>query len=293
MMFMGSGVALVTPFKDNGEIDYDALKRLVDFHLKNKTDSIIICGTTGEAPTLDIDEHLKCIEACVSFVNHQIPVIAGTGSNNTKTAISNSKEAERLGADGLLLVTPYYNKTTQEGLIKHYEKIASNVDIPIILYNVPSRTGLNINPDTFKKLFYECDNIIGIKEASGNITQASQIMDLTQGDAWIYSGNDDQVIPILSLGGCGVISVVANIMPEYMHQMVYDYLNGDIEDSREKQLQILKLAKCLFSEVNPIPVKKALELMGLIDGNIRLPLVEMSDKNMVELKNEMIKQKLL
>ena len=292
-MFMGSGVALVTPFKKNGEIDYEALEKLVNYHINHKTDALIVCGTTGEAPTLSCEEHLECLAAAKNFANGRIPIIAGTGSNNTKTAIDNSTAAEKIGVDGLLLVTPYYNKTTQTGLEKHYKEIASNVDIPIILYNVPSRTGLNIEPETFRHLYYECDNIIGIKEASGNISNVAQIMELTNGDAWVYSGNDDQVVPILSLGGVGVISVVANIMPDIMHEMVYDYLEGKVEDSREKQLQILRLAKDLFSEVNPIPIKKAMELMGMINGTLRPPLCDMSPKNTVELKNEMIKQKLL
>ena len=292
-MFIGSGVALVTPFKNNGQIDYDALKKLVDFHINNKTDSIIVCGTTGEAPTLSIEEHLSVIEACVSYADKKIPIIAGTGSNNTMTAISNSKEAFRLGADGLLLVTPYYNKTTQQGLINHYSKIASYVDIPIILYNVPSRTGVNINPETFKKLFNDCDNIIGIKEASGDINQVTEIMELTKGDAWVYSGNDSEVVPILALGGVGVISVLANIMPEYMHNMVYDYLEGKCDDSLDKQLDVLRLIKALFSEVNPIPIKKAMELMNMIDGQLRSPLCEISEDNLKILKKEMIKHKLL
>ena len=292
-MFIGSGVALVTPFKKTGEIDYVTLKNLVDFHIEHKTDAIIVCGTTGEAPTLSCKEHLSCIEACISFADGKIPIIAGTGSNNTKTAIANSVEAQKLGADGLLLVTPYYNKTTQEGLINHYKAISNKVDLPIILYNVPSRTGLNIEPETFRQLFYECDNIIGIKEASGNISQVAHMLDLTQGDAWVYSGNDDQVVPVLSLGGVGVISVVANIMPDIMHEMVYDYLEGRTDDSKEKQLKILKLAKNLFSETNPIPIKKVMELMGMINVTLRQPLCDMSPKNTVELKSEMIKQKIL
>lgn len=292
-MFIGSGVALVTPFKKNGKIDYETFHKLIDFHINNKTDSIIVCGTTGEAPTLSIKEHLSLIDDCVNYVNKKIPIIAGTGSNNTNTAIENSIEAQKLGADGLLLVTPYYNKTTQKGLIEHYKKISSHVDIPLILYNVPSRTGININPDTFAKLFYDCDNIIGIKEASGNINQVAEIMELTKGDAWVYSGNDDQVIPVLSLGGVGVISVVANIMPNIMHEMVYDYLNGNTSDSVDKQLKILRLSKALFSETNPIPIKKAMELMGMINGTLRNPLIQMSDENTKILKKEMINHMLL
>ena len=292
-MFIGSGVALVTPFKNNGEIDYDTLKKLVSYHIGHKTDAIIICGTTGEAPTLSCEEHLKVIEECVKYADGKIPIIAGTGSNNTKTAIDNSKAAEMAGVDGLLLVTPYYNKTTQKGLEEHYKMIADKVNIPIILYNVPSRTGLNIKPETFANLFYECENIVGIKEASGNIDQVTEIMDLTKKRALVYSGNDNQVVPIMSLGGVGVISVVANIMPDIMHEMVYDYINGNRHDSVDKQLKILRLAKELFSETNPIPIKKAMELMGMINGNIRPPLTELSDTNLNSLKDEMIKQKLL
>ena len=292
-MFVGSGVALVTPFDENGAVDYDVLEKLIKYHIYHKTDAIIICGTTGEASTLSITEHLNCIDAAVTYANSKIPIIAGTGSNNTKTAISNSIEAEKLGADALLLVTPYYNKTTQKGLEEHYKKISSKVNIPIILYNVPSRTGLNMDANTFANLFKECENIIGIKEASGNINQVAEIMELTNKKALIYSGNDNEVVPVLSLGGVGVISVVANIMPDLMHEMVYDYINGNCHDSVDKQLKILKLAKNLFSETNPIPIKKAMELMGMINGYVRPPLIEMSDINTISLKEEMIKQKLL
>ncbi len=293
MMFLGSGVALVTPFKNNGEIDYETLKKLITFHIGHKTDAIIICGTTGEASTLSIDEHLKCIEKCVEYADKKILIIAGTGSNNTQTAINNSMEAEKIGADGLLLVTPYYNKTTQDGLIKHYGLIADKVNIPILLYNVPSRTGLNINPSTFGKLFKSYENIVGIKEASGNIDQVAEIMDITNRQALIYSGNDSQIVPIMSLGGVGVISVVANIMPDIIHDMVFDYIKGNRFDELDKQIKMLKLTKSLFCETNPIPIKKAMELMGMIDGYIRPPLFEMSEENTKVLTRELINHNLV
>ena len=292
-MFIGSGVALVTPFKNNGEIDWDKFHDLIRYHVGHKTDAIIVCGTTGEAPTLSIEEHLKCIEECVKYAKGSIPIIAGTGSNNTSTAILNSKEAEKLGADGLLLVTPYYNKTTQEGLIKHYGMIADSVNIPIILYNVPSRTGININPSTFGRLFKSYENIIGIKEASGNINQVAEIMDATNKQALIYSGNDSEVIPTLSLGGVGVISVVANIMPDLMHDMVYDYIKGNRFDALNKQIKILKLTKCLFSETNPIPIKKAMEILEMIDGYLRPPLCDMNEENTKKLMMELNNHNLL
>lgn len=240
-IFKGSGVALVTPFDKNGNIDYKALKRLIDFQIENGTDSIIICGTTGESSTLSYEEHNKCIETCIEYVNGRIPVIAGTGSNCTKSAIKLSKEAESMGADGLLIVTPYYNKTTQQGLINHYTKIANSVETPIILYNVPSRTGCNLDPETIYEITKQNPNVVGVKEASGNITNVAKIMDLTEGKISIYSGNDDQIVPILSLGGSGVISVIANILPKETHELVMNYLEGNIEASRKEQIKMLKL----------------------------------------------------
>lgn len=282
-IFEGSGVALVTPFDNNGNVDYEALKRLIDFQIENGTDSIIICGTTGESSTLTYEEHKKCIDTCIKHVNGRIPVIAGTGSNCTKSAIKMSKEASELGADGLLLVTPYYNKTTQKGLINHYSKIASSVDTPIILYNVPSRTGCNLEPQTIKEIANNNENVVGVKEASGNISNVAKIMDLTNGEISVYSGNDDQIVPILSLGGSGVISVIANILPKETHDLVRNYLDGNVEASREEQIKMLKLCKALFKEVNPIPVKKALELMGMCDGYLREPLIEMEKENQKQL----------
>jgi 4-hydroxy-tetrahydrodipicolinate synthase len=286
-LFKGSGVALVTPFKKNGEIDYEALRNLIDFQIENKTDAIIITGTTGESATLSYMEHLNVIEECIDHVNGRIPVIAGTGSNCTKSAIQMSKDAENLGADGLLIVTPYYNKTTQKGLINHYSKISEKVDIPIILYNVPSRTGVNIEPTTVKELVEKNENIKGIKEASGKINNVSEIKELLKDKINVYSGNDDQIVPILSLGGVGVISVVANILPKETHEIVENYLNGNIEKSKKEQLKMLKLIKALFKEVNPIPVKKALEKMNMINGTLREPLIEIEEEHEKELIKEM------
>ena len=286
-LFKGVGTALITPFKKDGNIDYETLKKLIDFQIKNKVDAIIIAGTTGEASTLTHEEHMNLIKECVKYVDKRIPVIAGTGSNNTKTAINNSKEAEQLGADGLLIVTPYYNKTTQNGLINHYKKISEQVNIPIILYNVPSRTGLNIEPNTVKELVEQTNNIKGIKEASGNINNIIEIKNLLGDKINIYSGNDDQIVPILSLGGVGVISVISNILPKETHELVENYLKGDIEKSRKEQIKMLKLIKALFIETNPIPIKKAMEEMKLINGTLREPLVELEEEHKKILKREM------
>lgn len=286
-LFKGSGVALVTPFKSDGSVDYETLRKLIDFQINNKTDAIIITGTTGESATLSYMEHLNVIEECIDHVDGRIPVIAGTGSNCTKSAIQMSKDAENLGADGLLIVTPYYNKTTQNGLINHYSKIAEKVSIPIILYNVPSRTGCNIESDTVKELVEKNKNIKGIKEASGNITNIAKISNLLEDKINIYSGNDDQIVPILSLGGVGVISVIANILPKETHNLVMNYLKGNIELSKKEQIKMLKLIKMLFKEVNPIPIKKALETMNMINGYLREPLLEMEEEHTKELIKEM------
>lgn len=286
-LFKGSGVAIVTPFNKDESIDYETLKKLIDFQIENKTDAIIICGTTGESATLSYEEHNKVIEACINHVNGRIPVIAGTGSNCTKSAIRMSKEAEAMGADGLLIVTPYYNKTTQKGLINHYTKIADNVKIPIILYNVPSRTGINLEPETIKQIIDINQNIKGVKEASGNISNVAKICELTNNKINIYSGNDDQIVPILSLGGVGVISVIANILPKETHNLVMNYLNGNTEESKKEQLKMLKLIKKLFIETNPIPVKKALEEMNMINGTLREPLIEMEEEHTKQLIKEM------
>lgn len=286
-LFKGVGTALITPFKKDGSIDYETLKKIIDIQIENNIDAIIIAGTTGETSTLTHEEHMNLIKECIKYVDKRIPVIAGTGSNNTKTAINNSKEAEQLGADGLLIVTPYYNKTTQNGLINHYKKISEQVNIPIILYNVPSRTGLNIEPNTVKELVEQTNNIKGIKEASGNINNIIEIKNLLGDKINIYSGNDDQIVPILSLGGVGVISVISNILPKETHELVENYLKGNIEKSRKEQIKMLKLIKALFIETNPIPIKKAMEEMKLINGTLREPLVELEEEHKKILKREM------
>jgi len=286
-IFKGAGVAIVTPFTKSNEVDYEKLGELIEYQIKEGTDSIIICGTTGEASTLTHEEHLECIRYTVEKVNKRIPVIAGTGSNCTDTAIYLSKEAQKYGADGLLLVSPYYNKATQNGLIAHFTAIAKSVDLPIILYNVPGRTGSNILPKTVANLVKNVDNIVGIKEASSNIKQVTEIMQLTDGMIDLYSGCDDLIVPILSLGGIGVISVLSNIMPKETHDLVMKYLEGDIKGSLKLQLKLLPLIDALFCEVNPIPVKKALDLMGFNVGKLRLPLTEMEPANTERLTEAM------
>lgn len=284
-LFEGSGVALVTPFKKD-KVDFPKLEELINWHIKNDTDALIICGTTGEASTMTDDEKREVIKFAVDTVDGRIPVIAGTGSNNTKHAIELSCYAEEVGADGLLVVTPYYNKTTQAGLIRHYKTIAESVQIPIILYNVPGRTGLNLLPETVAVLAEE-ENIQAIKEASGNISQVAEIARLSPVDFYIYSGNDDMIVPLLSLGGKGVISVVANILPTDTHNLVTDYLNGEVEKARERQLAMNGLINSLFIETNPIPIKTAMNLMGMKAGQLRLPLTNMSPENLEILKAEM------
>jgi len=286
-IFKGSGVALVTPFKENLEVDYEQLRKLCDWHCEHGTDAIIVCGTSGEASTLTEEEHSECIAVVAEQVNGRIPVIAGTGSNATYTAVKLSKEAEQSGVDGLLIVTPYYNKATQQGLIKHYTEIAEAVSTPIIMYNVPGRTGCNIQPATAAQLAKEVDNIVAIKEASGNISQIADLASMADGCIDIYSGNDDQILPLLSLGGIGVISVTANIIPEDTSRLVHSFLEGNIEESRRLQLKAMELCHALFCEVNPIPVKKAVELMGLCNGYVRMPLTEMEPKNVERLKKAM------
>ncbi len=273
-IFKGAGVAIVTPMKENLEINYDKLDEMLEEQIAGGTDAIIICGTTGESATMTEAEHSEAIRFTIERVNHRIPVIAGTGSNCTRTAIELSKEAEKDGADGLLLVTPYYNKATQNGLIAHFTQICNEVKIPAILYNVPSRTGCNILPATLAKLVKDVDNIVGVKEASGNIGAVAQIMHLCDGNIDLYSGNDDQVVPLLSLGGIGVISVLSNVAPTYVHEMVTKYLSGDTAGSCQMQLDALPMCDALFCEVNPIPVKAALNLMGKEVGPLRAPLTE-------------------
>jgi 4-hydroxy-tetrahydrodipicolinate synthase len=278
-VFKGAGVAIVTPFTQNHEVDYKRLGELIEFQIAAGTDSIIICGTTGEASTLTHEEHLECIKYTVEKVNKRIPVIAGTGSNCTETAMYLSKEAESYGADALLVVTPYYNKATQKGLIAHFTAIANSVSLPIIMYNVPGRTGCNIQPQTVATLVKTVDNIVGIKEASGNIAQVAEVMQLCEGKIDLYSGCDEMVVPVLSLGGIGVISVLSNVVPKETHEMVMKYLEGDMIGARDLQLKYLPLINALFCEVNPIPVKKALNLMGYEVGPLRMPLTEMEPAN--------------
>ncbi len=287
-LFKGAGVAMATPMKENGEIDYEVLGRLIEDQIAGHTDAIIICGTTGEAPTLEDDEHLEAIRYTVEKTAGRIPVIAGTGSNNTAHAVMMSKEAQKLGADGCLLVAPYYNKATQNGLVKHFATIAGAVDIPCILYNVPSRTGSNILPETAVRLGREVENIVGIKEASGNISQVGKLASLSEGVLDIYSGNDDQIVPICSLGGIGVISVLSNVAPKETHDMVEYCLTNRYDEARELQHRSLELVNALFCEVNPIPVKAALCMQGYAVGSPRLPLTEMEPENKERLRKAMI-----
>ena len=286
-IFKGAGVAIVTPMKENLEINYDKLDEILEEQIAEGTDAIIICGTTGESATMTEAEHSEAIRFTVERVKHRIPVIAGTGSNCTRTAIELSQEAEKDGADGLLLVTPYYNKATQNGLITHYTQICNEVKIPAIIYNVPSRTGCNIQPQTLAHLVKNVDNIVGVKEASGNIGAVAQIMHLCDGNIDLYSGNDDQVVPLMSLGGIGVISVLSNIAPAYVHDMVYKYLDGDVEGSRKMQLDAVPICDALFCEVNPIPVKAAMNLMGKEAGPLRASLTEIEPAHREELKKIM------
>ena len=296
-IFKGSGVALITPFTSDGNVDYKSLNKLIDFHINNNTDAIIVCATTGEAPTLSDEEHLNVIDYCVKKVKKKLPVIAGTGSNNTEHAVMMSKDAQKLGVDALLVVTPYYNKTTQKGLEVHYKTISDSVSIPILMYNVPSRTGININPETAINIFSENKNIVGIKEASGNISQITKLCQLAYEREIafdLYSGNDDDIIDSLKLGGIGVISVCANITPKKVHKLVYNYLDDDLISAIELQEETKELSKVLFSEVNPIPIKEACYQMGLISSNnVRLPLINMEKDNKEKLVKVLKKQGLI
>lgn len=286
-IFKGAGVAITTPFLANGEVDYDTFRDQIEYQIQNGTDAIIVCGTTGEASCLSHEEHLDCIKFCVEVVNKRIPVIAGTGSNCTETAIYLSTEAEKYGVDGLLVVTPYYNKATQKGLIEHYTMVANSVKLPIIMYNVPSRTGCNILPETAAKLCKNVPNIVGIKEASGDISQVAKVALLCGDDIDIYSGNDDQIVPILSLGGKGVISVLSNIAPKQTHDICQAFFDGDTAKAAKLQIEAIPLVGALFCEVNPIPVKKAIELQGRDTGVVRRPLTEMEPQNADRLQKEM------
>lgn len=286
MIFKGSAVALVTPFTDNG-VDFEKLGKLVEYHIENHTDALVICGTTGEATTMSDDEQLAVIKYVVDKVQKRIPVIAGTGSNNTAHSIYLSQKAEKLGADALLIITPYYNKANQRGLKLHFEEIAKSVNLPIILYNVPGRTSMNIKPSLVAELA-KIDNIVAVKEASGDLAQVAEIARLVPDDFAIYSGNDDSIVQLLSVGGSGVISVLANVCPRETHDLVQKFLDGDIEGSRKLQLDMKPLIDALFIEVNPIPVKTAMNLLGFEVGNLRLPLAEMDEKNLQVLKQELI-----
>ncbi len=286
-IFKGAGVAIATPFNEDCSVNYDEFARLIDFQIENGTDAIIVCGTTGESATMTEDEHIEVVRFCIDHVNKRVPVIAGTGSNCTQTAVELSIDAAKSGADGLLSVTPYYNKATQGGLIQHFTKIAEVVDVPIILYNVPSRTGCNILPETAVKLCREVDNIVGIKDATGNLSQTTKMMQLSDGCVDLYSGEDGLVVPIMSLGGIGVISVLSNVAPKETHDMCMKALEGDFEGARQIQLRALPLVDALFSEVNPIPVKAALEMIGFKAGPLRLPLTTMTEEKRVVLEKEM------
>lgn len=292
-IFEGAGVALVTPFKESGEINYPKLEELVEEQIAGGTDSIIVCGTTGESATLTHDEHIKEIKYVCEVVNGRIPVVAGTGSNCTSTAVYLSKCAEEAGADGLLLVSPYYNKSTQKGLKIHFTEIADAVKIPILLYNIPGRTGVNINPETIVDLCKNVENIVGVKEASGNFSNIAKIASLSNGWVDLYSGNDDQIVPLMSLGGKGVISVLSNIAPRQVHEMCELYRKGNVEESARMQLEAIPLIEALFCEVNPIPVKEAMNLLGKEVGPFRKPLVEMEPENRERLKKELVNYGLL
>ena len=276
-IFTGAGVALVTPFKEDLSVDYDQLEKFIDFQIDNGTDSIVICGTSGEASTMSHDEQIEVVSACVSHVNGRVPVIAGAGANCTDEALNLAKRSEKAGADGLLVVTPYYNKATQKGVEEYYTTVGNSVDIPIIMYNVPGRTGTNIQPATAVKIAKSVDNIVAIKEASGDIGQVATLAALADGCLDIYSGNDDQVVPLLALGGKGVISVLSNVAPRETHDMVMKFLEGDVKGSLDIQLKYMDVIHNLFSEVNPIPAKRAVAEMGYCKNIVRRPLTEMEE----------------
>lgn len=286
-IFTGAGVALITPMYEDGSVNYDEMERIINYQIENKTDAIIVCGTTGEASTMTHDEHIETIKACVDMVKKRVPVVAGTGSNCTETAVYLSKEAYKAGADGILVVSPYYNKATQNGLKKHFTEIAASVDLPVILYNIQGRTGVNISPKTLAGLSKEVENIVAVKEASGDISQVAEILALSEGRLDVYSGNDDQIVPITALGGKGVISVLSHVLPQETHDMVIKTMSGDVKAGASLQLKYLALAKALFLEVNPIPVKAAMNMMGFKAGTLRMPLTEMEDANKEILRQAM------
>lgn len=288
MIFKGSAVALVTPFDENGNVNFEKIKELVEFQIANGTDAIVACGTTGEASTMNDEEHLSAIKAIVDAVDKRVPVIAGTGGNDTAHSIYMSQEAEKLGADALLIITPYYNKANKSGLRKHFVSIANSVKLPIILYNVPSRTKVNIPPALVADLARNVDNIVALKEACGDLAQVAEVCRLVPEGFAVYSGNDDSILPLLSLGGSGVISVLANICPRETHDLVAKFMEGDIEGSRKLQLGMKPLIDALFIEVNPVPVKTAVNLLGFNVGDLRLPLAEMEEQNLEILKQELV-----
>ena len=289
-IFTGAGVALITPMNADGSVNYEKLREMVEFQIENQTDAIIVCGTTGEASTLTNEEHLECIRFCCEVTKKRIPVIAGTGSNCTASAAYLSKEAEKAGADALLLVTPYYNKCTQNGLMAHFKQIAGAVDLPILLYNILGRTGVKIAPETVVALCRDVDNIVGVKDATGDISEVASVLSLAKKEGIevdLYSGNDDQIVPVLSLGGKGVISVLSNVIPRETHEMTASYFDGDVKKSMELQLKYFDLIGALFCEVDPIPVKKAMNLMGMEVGPLRAPLTEMEEEHAARLAEEM------
>ena len=287
VIFKGVGTAIITPFTKDDEVNFEEFGKIIEYQIKNKVDSLIVCGTTGEASTMTLEERKETIKFAVQKANGRVPIIAGTGGNCTKNVAEMTKFAESVGVDAALIVTPYYNKTTQEGLIEHYKNVASATKLPIILYSVPSRTGVNILPQTCKELS-KIENIVAIKEASGNISQVAEIKNLCGDDLNIYSGNDDQITAILSCGGIGVISVLSNIIPEYTHNIVEDFMCGNVKKSIDAQINVIPLIKALFCEVNPIPVKKATEYMGLSNGKVRMPLSDMDPAKAEVLKKAMI-----
>lgn len=292
-MIKGSMVALVTPFKKDESIDEDKLRFLINWHIKNKTDGILVCGTTGESATLTHQEHKKVVSIAVEEAKNKIPIIAGAGSNSTAEALDLTKYAKKVGADYSLVITPYYNKPTQRGLIEHFRKISKSVNIPIIIYNVPSRTGINILPNTVVEIAQQFKNVVGIKEASGSLDQATEIMEKAPKNFFLLSGNDQIILPIMAIGGSGVVSVVANIEPKKTHQLTETFLKGDLNKARKIQFELYDLIKALFVETNPIPVKTALKLMRIIEGNLRLPLYRMEPSNLTKLKAVLKKYKLI
>ena len=285
IIFKGVGTAIITPFDQDNKINFDEFKKLIDFQIDNKVNAIVVCGTTGEASTLSREEKEELIRYCVKVVNNQVPVIAGVGSNNTQLVIENEKYAEKVGVDGFLVVTPYYNKTTQQGLIEHYKEVSENTSLPIILYNVPSRTGIDIKPETYFELS-KIKNIVATKEASSDISKVLKIRNLCKDNLNIYSGNDDQILPVLSLGGLGVISVMSNIIPEYTVDMIKKYFDKDIKEAENMQIEVTNLIELLFREVNPIPIKEVLSVIGFKVGKPRMPLIKCSEELKQSLKHE-------